>query len=389
MEPFLSPLQWLFLIPTVGGSVYGLLCLLAVLLFCFRARSLPSSSIFHWPAVTILKPVCGLEKHLKENLRSACLQDYPDFQVVFSVQDANDPAIPLLKELQQEYQERASVVIEPNHSCPNPKVGNLLGALAHARHEILVISDSDVRVAPDYLRHIVVPLADPTVGVVCTLYRATCVDRWFEKMELLTLSADFLPSVIFAYVTGTSKFCLGSSVAFRRTSLEEVGGLEALGAYLAEDYEIGKRLRVNGIRMVLVPYSVDLVIDLKDFSQWWDHQVLWDQKIRAARPVGFFATVVTRSVPFALLFAASRFGDTLGLAVLGAALGLRLATAGLIVGWGLKDPHGLKSLPLLPLRDIAALISWALSLMRKKVVWRGSELTLTHEGQVAQREFTS
>lgn len=139
--------------------------------------------------------------------------------------------------------------------------------------------------------------------------------------------------------------------------------------------------------MVLVPYCVDLVVDLKDISQWWDHQVLWDQKTRAARPAGFFATIAVRSVPFAFLFAAFRLGDTLGLAALGAVLGLRLATAGLIMGWGLRDLHGLKSLVLLPVRDGAALISWAVALMRKKVIWRGSELILTYEGRVARREF--
>lgn len=387
MDLLLAPLQWLFLIPALGGSVYGLLCLLAVWLFRFRTRSSPAASVSHWPGVTILKPVCGLEKQLKENLHSACVQDYPEFQVIFSVQDASDPAIPLLKEVQQEYPEKVSVVIESHHACPNPKVGNLLGALSHARHEILVISDSDVHLSPDYLKHIIAPLTDPTVGVVCTLYKATVADRWFEKMELLTLNADFIPSVVFAYVSGASKFCLGSSVAFRRSSLNKLGGLEALGEYLAEDYEMGRRLWVNGTRMVLVPYSADLVVDLKDRSQWWDHQILWDQKTRAARPLGFFATIAVRSVPFAFLFAACRLGDTLGLTTLGGVLGLRLATAGLIMAWGLRDREGLKSLVLLPLRDGAALISWALALARKKVVWRGSELILTYGGRVARREF--
>jgi ceramide glucosyltransferase len=387
MELFLSPLQWLFLIPAVGGSVYGLLCLLAVWLFRFRAWSSPASSLSHWPGVTILKPVCGLEKKLKDNLRSACEQDYPEFQVIFSVQEASDPVVSLLKEVQQEHPGRVSVVIESHHACPNGKVGNLLGALPHARHEILVISDSDVHLEPDYLKHIIAPLADPKVGLVCTLYKPTAADRWFEKMELLTLDADFIPSVVFAYVSGASKFCLGSSVAFRRSSLKELGGLEALGVYLAEDYEMGRRLWMNRTRMVLVPYCVDLVVDLKDISQWWDHQVLWDQKTRAARPAGFFATIAVRSVPFAFLFAAFRLGDTLGLAALGAVLGLRLATAGLIMGWGLRDLHGLKSLVLLPVRDGAALISWAVALMRKKVIWRGSELILTYEGRVARREF--
>jgi len=333
-----------------------------------------------------LKPVCGLEKNQKINLRSACLQDYPDFQVVFSVQDPNDPAVPILKEIQQEYPERVSVAVENHRAGPNGKINNLLGALPYARHDILVISDSDVRLGPNYLQNIIAPLADPGVGFVCTLYKATSADRWYEKMELLTLNADFIPSVVFAYVSGASKFCLGSSVAFRRGSLEEMGGLEALADYLAEDYEMGRRLLASGKRMVLVPYFVEIGVDLQDLSQWWNHQVCWDQKTRAAQPAGFFASVVTRSVPFALLLAASRLGDALGLFILGGVLGLRLATAAVILGWGFRDREGLKSLALLPLRDIAALVSWVLAFTKKTVIWRGAELILTQDGRLARRE---
>jgi len=387
MEFFLSFLQWLFLIPTVGGSIYGLLCLFAV--WRFRSQAPPPSQRrpSQWPPVTILKPVCGLEKNLKINLRSACLQDYPQFQVVFSVQDPCDPAVPLLREIQKEFPANVSVAIENQHAGPNGKINNLLGALSHARHDILVLSDSDVRLEPNYLKTIIAPLADPKVGFVCTLYKATSADRWFEKMELLTLNGDFIPNVIFAYVSGASRFCLGSSIALRRSHLKEIGGLEPLADYLAEDYEMGRRLWDSGKRMVLVPYFVDIAVDLKSFSQWWNHQVCWDQKTRAAQPAGFFATIMTRSVPFAFLFAASRLGDALGLATLAGISGLRLATAAVILGWGFRDREGLKSLALLPLRDLAALVSWVLALTKKTVIWRGSKLILTRNGRLARGVF--
>ncbi len=384
MEFILSLLQWLFLIPAVGGSIYGILCLFTIWLFRTQNPSSSSPSFSHWPPVTILKPVCGLEKNQKVNLRSACLQDYPKFQVVFSVQNSDDPAIPVLKEIQQEYPERVSVAIESRKVGLNGKINNLLGALPHALHDILVISDSDIHLGPDYLKNIIPPLADPMVGFVCTLYKATSANRWFEKMELLTLNADFIPSVVFAYVTGTAKFCLGSSVAFRRSSLKEVGGLEALADYLAEDYEMGRRLWVSGKRMVLAPYIVDTVVDFKDLSQWWNHQVSWDQKTHAAEPLGFFAAIMTRSVPFALLFAVFRLGDAIGLAVLGGVLALRMATAAVIVGWGLQDREGLKSIALLPLRDMAALVSWVLALTKKTVIWRGSKMIITRDGRLAR-----
>jgi ceramide glucosyltransferase len=333
--------------------------------------------------VTILKPVCGLEKDQKTNLRTACLQDYPEFQVVYSVQDPGDSALPLLKEIQEEFgPDRVSVAVEDRQAGPNGKINNLLGALAHARYDLLVVSDSDACLKPDYLKTIVSPLADPEVGLACTFYRATSADRWFEKMELLTFNAEFIPSVIFALVTGASKFCLGPSIAFRRSLLKDWGGLETFADYLVEDYEMGRRTWSSGKKVEVAPYFIEMVVNVTSPSQWWHHQLYWDQNTRAARPAGFLASVLTRSVPFSLLFAASRGGDLLGSSVLGIALGLRLATAAAILRWGLRDAEGMKGLPLLPLRDIVGLASWFLALTRRKVIWRGKEFIVTRQGRL-------
>jgi ceramide glucosyltransferase len=386
----LSFLQWVCLIPIIGGSIYLTLCMFAVWRFRTQPQSPPRCSFSQWPPVTILKPVCGLEKNHQANLRSACLQDYPEYQVVLAVQDPDDPVVPSLKEIQKEFgPERVSVVIKNRQAGLNKKINNLLGALSCARYEILVISDSDVRLEPDYLKSIIAPLADPEVGCVCTFYKATCATRWFERMDLLTLNADFIPSVIFAHVSGASTFCLGSSMTFRRQTLKEMGGLESLADFLVEDYEIGRRIRTKGQRVAIVPYFVDIVVDLKDLSQWWNHQVCWDQKTRAAKPIGFFATIVIRSVPFALFFAVSRMGDALGLAILAGALGLRLAAAAVILGWGIRDREGVRNLGLLPVRDVAALGAWFLAFTKRKVVWRGSEFILTRDGRLVAKESPS
>ncbi len=387
MESYLSFFRGLLWIPIAAGSIYGILCLFAVSRLRSPIRSSPPASFSQWPPVSILKPVCGLEKDLEVNLHSACQQDYPHFQVVFAVQDPDDPAVPLLRKIQREFPETVSVSVTRRRAGPNGKINNLLGALAHARHDILVISDSDVRLRPDYLKAILAPLADPRVGFVCTLYRGTGAVRWFEKMELLSLNADFIPGVIFAHVTGASPFCLGASVALRRECLTAAGGLEPLADYLAEDYEMGRRLRASGKSMVLVPYFVDVVVDLHGLRAWWNHQVCWDQKTRAAQPAGFFATLAIRAVPFALLFAVCRLGDAWGLTVLCGALSLRLATAAAIMGWGLRDREGLRSLALLPLRDLAGLGTWVLALTKKTVLWRGSKLALKRGGRLAEQEF--
>ena len=380
-------LEWILLVPVVGGSVFAVLCLLAVIRLRTRAPQPPKHSFSSWPPVTFLKPVYGLEKNLRENLRSACLQDYPAYQLVLSVQRRDDPAIPLLQEIQREFgNELVTVAIEDCRAGTNGKINNLVGGLKHARHDILVIGDSDILLRPDYLKTIVAPLADPEVGFVCTLYKAALADTWHEKVELLTLNADLMTSIIFAHVAGVTKFCLGATTALRRDTLEAIGGLPALADYLVEDFEMGRRIWSLGKKDVIIPYFIDTIMDLKNPSQWWGHQVYWDQNNRAARPIAFAATVVVRSVPFAFLYAAARLGDPLGVSVLLAALLLRLATSAVILGWGLRDREGLRSLYLLPFRDLAALVSFLLAYTKRTTVWRGTHFTLTRDGRLIARE---
>jgi ceramide glucosyltransferase len=376
-------LEWIFLIPAIGGSVYAVLCILAVWRFRMQSTAwntpLPSS----WPPATVLKPVHGLEKKQRENLRSACIQDYPEFQVVFSVQDPQDAAIPLLYELQREFgTDRVAVAIENFHPGTNGKINNMIGGLKHARYDVLVISDGDVLLKPDYLKTII----DPEVGCACTLYKAAGADTWYEKMELLTLNADFMTNVLFAHVSGASKFCLGASAALHRSTLEQIGGLEALSDYLVEDYEMGRRIWELGKRVAIVPYFVDTVVDLKSPGQWWNHQIYWDQNTRAARPFAFFATALIRSVPFALLYAAVRLGDSLGLAVLAGAFSIRILSTAIILGCGLRDREGLRNLGLLFFRDLSALATWLLAFTKRTTIWRGTSFILTRDGRLVAQD---
>ena len=338
--------------------------------------------------MTILKPICGLEKELEANIRSCCEQDYPTYQVVLSVQRADDPAIPLLRELASEYgPDRITLAQSTAAPLANGKIHNLLGAIEVARHELLVLSDSDVRVGRDYLRVITAPLSDPQVGYACTLYRAVAAGRWYERLEQLSMH-DFTVNIAFAWMTGASDFCLGSSMAFRRSDLDRIGGLEQLGDYLVEDFEMGRRLQRLGLRLELLPYLVDTVVDLASARAWWRHQLYWDQNTWAARPIGFLATILVRPIPFALIFAALRLFDPLALSVVAGVTTFRVITAAAIMR-SQRDREGLRNLLWLPLRDVAALATWLAALRSRSVTWRGSEYSLTADGRMVQTERSS
>ncbi len=379
-------LAYFFLIPVICGSIYAFLCLLASLRFRAMRLKPARKNLSAWPPVTILKPVHGLEKNLRENLRSTCIQDYPEFQVVVSVQKPDDPAIPLLKEIQKEFGAGlVTVAVENKCIGTNGKINNMIGGLLHARHDVLVISDSDVRLRPDYLKTIVAPLADPKIGCVCTLYRVVCADKWYEKLELLSLNSDLMTHMIFALVTGVSKFCLGASAALRRATLDEIGGFEGLADYLVEDYEMGCRILNTGKNVLVLPYLVETMVDLKHPGLWWSHQVYWDQNNRAARPVAYFAAAIVRSVPFAFLHFLVSPG-LFSLQVLAGASLIRLTTAAVILRWGLDDREGFRSLWLLPFRDLSALVSLSLAYVKKTTIWRGSEFKLTSDGRLVSVE---
>jgi ceramide glucosyltransferase len=378
-----SIIEALPLVPVVGGSLFYMATQVAASLF-FRSEQGQATNT-NQPPVTMLKPIYGLERNLERNLRSALSQDYPDYQVVMSVQRLDDPALPLLRRLEQEYgPERATVVAVQSEPVVNGKVQNLENGLSAARHDILVISDSDVFTPADYLARIAAPLRDADVGYVCTLYKGVDARSWYEQLELLTYNAEFIPSSVFAYRTGVSGLCLGASVALRRTTLEAVGGLASLADYLVEDYELGRRILERGERMVLLPYFVDLTVDLDSAKSWWRHQIYWDQNTRAARPVGFAASMLTRAVPFALLYAALRLFDPLGLLILLAAIAVRLGTA---AGNALllRDRATLRALWLLPLRDLAGLLFWVLAMGKRTFVWRGYEFELARGGRIVPR----
>jgi len=361
----------LLLVPVVGSCVYWIACTLAMLRF-FRARR-PEGSVWR-PTVSLIKPVCGLEKDLYQNLSTACRQDYPAYEVIFSVQDAADPALPVLARIRDENPGvPVRVIVDRACAGPNGRLSNILNATGHATGDVLVYSDSDMRLDPAYLRAIVAPLADPHVGIVCTLYRAAGAENLYESLELLSLNAEFVPSMVFVMETGAALACPGASQAIRRETLTRIGGLGPMAYSLVEDLELGRAVVAAGLRIVLVPHVAVTGVDLARPSVWWRHQVYWDQNTRVANPVGFFFTWLVRGIPFAILYALA--GGLASGATLALTLAVRLGTTA-VNSMLLGDRDGIRRLWLLPLRDIAGLFVWLASLTGRKVHWRGRVFAL-------------
>lgn len=368
--------------PTIWhGLLLGLVLLswaywivVAITVAIFFARKARPTGEGYRPSVSLIKPVCGLEKNLFENLSSACTQDYPDYEVVYALQDPGDPVLPILERIRAENpQRRVRIVIDPTSAGPNGRLCNILNATREATGEVLVYSDSDMLLPPDYLRAVTAPLADPGIGVHCTLYRAHGAVNLWESLELLSLNAEFVPSMIFATVTGAALACPGASQAIRRETLDKIGGLEPMADSLVEDLELGRRIVSAGLRVEIGRHVACTGVDLGGWRPWWRHQVYWDQNTRAASPVGFFFTWLVRGVPLAAFYGLAEGFFSLEVAL--ATLALRLACAAsscLFLG----DREGLRALWLLPLRDLIGAATWAASFLQREVHWKGRVFVL-------------
>lgn len=330
------------------------------------------------PPVSILKPLKGTDPDIYESFRSHCLQDYPEYEIIFGVSDANDPAVASVRRLQQEFPGHTiRLVVAPKILGANVKVSNLAQMVAEAGYEYLLVNDSDIRVEPDYLRRVIAPLADPAVGMVTCLYRAIPASTLGSRLEGLGISTDFCPSVLAArQLEGGIRFGLGSTLAFRRADLERIGGFESFVDFLADDYELGRRIAGLGLRVVLSDVVVETHLPAYGLRGFLAHQLRWARGVRDARTGGYIGLVSTYGLMWALLAVIAAHGSPWSWAVLGVTVLLRLAVA-LAVGKSvLQDAHLLKNVWLLPLRDLVAVAVWIASFAGHTVTWRGDRFEL-------------
>ena len=332
------------------------------------------------PPVSILKPLKGLDPQMWEAFCSHCEQDYPEFELIFGVSDPNDPAIALVLRLQEKYPRRKiDLLVCPRDLGNNRKLGTLAQMLPSASYEILLVNDSDIRVAPDYLRRVIAPLAESTVGLVTCLYRGIPRPTVGSRLEALGISTDFVPGVLSArLIEGGLHFGLGSTLAFRRSDLQAIGGFEAFVDYLADDYEIGNRIARLGKRIELSEVVVETFLPAYSFREYVDHQLRWARSVRAARSWGYAGLILTFGLPWATLaLLAGRealWAWWLFVVTVAArtSVGLTAAVA------GLDDTQPLRDLFLLPLRDLIAPVIWAAGLVGNRIFWRGDEFYLNN-----------
>ena len=330
------------------------------------------------PPVSILKPLKGTDPDIYESFRSHCLQDYPEYEIVFGVSDAADPAIASVEQLQREFPSRAiRLLVCPNILGANVKVSNLEQMLPQSRYQHIIVNDSDIRVEHDYLRRTVGPLSDPRVGMVTCLYRGIAGPTMGSKLESLGISTDFCAGVLAArQIEGGLRFGLGSTLAFRRSDLEKIGGFKSIVDYLADDYELGRRIAGLGLNVLLSDVVVETHLPAYAWSGFIAHQMRWARGVRDARLGGYIGLALTFGLFWALLAVAAFQASPWSWAVFAAMMLVSGAVAMVIGRTVLQDPQVLKQLWLLPLRDLIAVGIWVASFGGHTVTWRGDRFEL-------------
>lgn len=357
------------------GSIYALLASFLVARFARRPKSILGSA----ENVTLLKPLYGAEAGLGANLVSFCDQEYPGHvQMLCGVQDPGDPAVAVVQALQRADRD-VELVITARGAAGNPKIDNVLGMFPSANHDVVILSDSDMRVEPTYVRDVVADLQQPGVGLVTCLYRGSALTGIWSRLAAAAVDQHFLPSVLVGVRLGLAKPCFGSTVALRRRTLEAIGGFQAFSNALADDYAMGDAVRRLGQRVAIAPFTIGHTFSETSFGELLAHELRWARTIRLVDPVGYAGSVVTNPLPFAL--AALPFSGFSAIAwmILLGTLACRLFVPIQVE----KLPGGGKSSWWLsPLRDLLSFAVFVASFIPGAVNWRGRRYSVGSDGTV-------
>nr|WP_315591519.1 bacteriohopanetetrol glucosamine biosynthesis glycosyltransferase HpnI [uncultured Cupriavidus sp.] len=333
-----------------------------------QRRTLPAAPPRHLAPISVLKPLCGAEPHLYENLAGLCRQRHPHYQLVFGVCADDDPAIDVVLRLRKEFPEREiALVVDARVHGRNPKVSNLINLYRAARHDHLVIADSDIAVPPDYLERLAGPLADPHVGVVTCLYRGRPVEGAWARLGASFINDWFAPSVHVAHAGGSRRFAFGATIALRRDTLNAIGGFPALADRLADDFWLGELTRQAGWRTVLSDVVVETDVIETGLRALWRHELRWMRTIRSLSAPGFYFMFLTFTWPMLIL----------GCVLTPTPVVFTIAMAGALARSAMAN--GIGNALMAPLRDALLLLEWSASLPGGQVHWRGHVMTTADE----------
>ena len=361
----------LFLILAATPFIYYLLVLYSSWRFFHHSKDRPLRNSDFTPPVSNLKPVRGLDPEAYENFASYCRQDYPDYELIFCVGDESDPAVPVLEKLKRDFPERQiRVLFGSGRNGINDKVAKLVRMVKEARNEVLVISDSDVRVEPNYLRTVVAPLRDPKVGGVTCLYVSTKDKTFTQHLQSMGIISDFYPGILVARQLDGIKFALGQTIVTTRTRLRGFGGYEAIENRPADDLLVGRLIAEQGYNVELLPYAVQTVPDYNSMPDLFVKRLRWMTVMRHMRPWGHLGLAFTQGLPWSLAVAMTHPSAGFVLAYLGTYAFFRMVTTVLIGTWGLKQSGLWKKMPLIFVWDATAFVIWLLSFGRNSIRWR-------------------
>lgn len=351
------------------GAIYNVLAIGAAI--SFRRRRY---AVNFTPPVSILKPVRGRDARFYEAIRTHAVNEYPQFELIFGAADLNDPAMADVERLRREFPQLAIRTLLTRNDAPNGKVGSLEIMAREARHEVLLVNDSDISVEPDYLTRVCGMLADPQVGLVTCLYRGRG-SSVASNAEALGIATEFAPSVLVARMVSAGGFALGSTMAFRVADLQSIGGFAALRDYLADDYQLGARIAALGKRVALADTVVETNLGAGSWRAVWKHQLRWSRTIRVSRPAGYFGYIVTQATFWSLAAALSGHWQ---IAI--ATLSIRMLAA--IASMKAVGYRPLAAALFVPLRDLFGLAVWAAGAVGREVEWRGIRFKLFSDGRI-------
>jgi len=377
----LTVIEYIILGVAAIPFIYYLLALYSTAHFLADAKGRGKDHGNFTPPLSCLKPIKGLDVDAYENYASFCRQDYPQYEIVFCV-DQDDPALPVLEKLIRDFPERdIRLLFGSGRDAINDKVARLVRLTTEAKYDLFVITDGDVRVRPDYLRNVAAPFRDPKVGAATCLYVSTQEKSFLEELQSISMISDFFAGIIVAWQLDGVKFTLSQSILTTRKNIEGFGGYQRIEDRPADDLYIGRLAAEQGFEVRLLPYVVQSVADFQTLREFLYKRVRWMTVMRLMRPWGHMGLIFTWGLPWALLAIAVHPTLTVAAAYLGTYFALRIAMTWLI-GVGAMKQKGLwKKMPLIPLWDAFAFFIWLISFGRKTIRWRGIDYFL-REGRL-------